>query len=467
MSLAIPDTGSFRDPNGKIYQRSGEIFRTVMGHAAEEFASFRESGLFDRLVEKGRIVPTQEVDASVLGKLAVDPSMVLQHERLPFISYPYEWSFPLLKSAAILHLTVQLDALEAGFSLSDSTAYNVQFDGVRPVFIDILSFRRYQEGEVWAGHRQFCEQFLNPLLLRAFFGIPHNSWFRGSLEGIDTQSLARMMPWWRNLSFNVLSHVTMQAKLQSAAIADNGKSVAKAKSVKLSKLGYQRMLQSLRDWIGGLQPKDTGATVWQHYAETTTYDTEEQQAKKRFVAEFSEKVKPKLLWDIGCNTGDYSEAALASGAGRVIGFDFDQGALERAYARAKAKRLNYLPLFQDGANPSPDQGWANSERKSLAKRGDANGLLALAFEHHLAIGRNIPLDGVVASLVDLAPTGVIEFVQKQDPTVQQLLALREDIFPDYTPVAFEAALRARARIVKSETVSATGRTLYWFDRTTD
>jgi hypothetical protein len=128
--------------------------------------------------------------------------------------------------------------------------------------------------------------------------------------------------------------------------------------------------------------------------------------------------------------------------------------------------LKFLPLFQDGANPSPDQGWANQERKSLAKRGDANGLLALAFEHHLAIGRNIPLDGVVASLVDLAPTGVIEFVQKQDPTVQQLLTLREDIFPDYTPQAFEAALQSRARIVKSETVSASGRKLYWFDRST-
>jgi len=156
--------------------------------------------------------------------------------------------------------------------------------------------------------------------------------------------------------------------------------------------------------------------------------------------------------------------ALGSGAERVIGFDFDHGALERAYARAKAKKLNFLPLFQDGANPSPDQGWANRERKSLAKRGDANGLLALAFEHHLAIGRNIPLDGVVASLVELAPSGVIEFVQKQDPTVQQLLALREDIFPDYTPEAFEAAINARARIVKAETVAATGRKLYWFDR---
>ena len=156
--------------------------------------------------------------------------------------------------------------------------------------------------------------------------------------------------------------------------------------------------------------------------------------------------------------------ALTSGAERVIGFDFDQGALERAYARARSKSLNLLPLFQDGANPTPAQGWANAERKSVAARGGADAIMALAFEHHLAIGRNVPLDRVVEWLIKAAPAGIIEFVQKSDPTVRQLLALREDIFPDYTQENFAAAIAARARIVKSEKVSAAGRTLYWFDR---
>jgi len=464
MSHAVADAGSFRDPSGKIYALGGEIYRAVKGKAVGEFAAFKDSGLLDKMIQKGALVSTEEVNAKVLAKVGIDPSLVLHHAKVPFISYPYEWSFPLLKAAAILHLNIQIEALRGDFSLTDSTAYNVQFNGVKPVFIDVLSFRKYVDGEIWAGYRQFCEQFLNPLLLRAFFGIPHNNWFRGNLEGIETAMLARMLPWWRNLSFNVLSHVTMQAKLQNTAIADNGKSVARAKSVKLPKLNQERMLLSLRDWISGLQPKDTGQTVWQHYAENTTYDSDEQKAKKRFVAEFCGKVKPKQLWDIGCNTGDYSEVALSSGATQVVGFDFDHGALERAFARARARMLNFLPLFQDGANPSPDQGWANSERKSVMSRGGANGIVALAFEHHLAIGRNIPLPGVVEALVRMAPQGVIEFVQKKDPTVQQLLALREDIFPDYTSETFETALKAKARIVKQETVSASGRTLYWFDR---
>lgn len=464
MSHALADAGSFRDPSGRIYDLNGEIYRTVLNKAVAEFIHVRDSGLAAKLMSKGKLVATEEVKNSTLKKAGIQAPMVLRHARIPFVSYPYEWSFPLLKAAALLHLDVQIEALRAGVSLSDSTAYNVQFDGPNPVFIDVLSFRQYHDGEIWAGHRQFCEQFLNPLLLRAYFGIPHNAWFRGNLEGIETTMLARMMPWWRNFSFNVLSHVTMQANFQAGAMANNAKGIAKAKTVKLPKLGFERMLLSLRDWIKGLQPKDTGATVWQHYAENTTYNDAERLAKVRFVSEFCSKRKPKVLWDIGCNSGDYSEVALGAGADRVIGFDFDQGALERAYARAKAKKLNLLPLFQDGANPSPSQGWANEERKSTIARGGADGVVALAVEHHLAIGRNVPLDGVVDSLVKMAPAGVIEFVQKDDQTVQQLLALREDIFPDYNQATFERALKVRARIVKSEKVSASGRTLYWFDR---
>ena len=155
---------------------------------------------------------------------------------------------------------------------------------------------------------------------------------------------------------------------------------------------------------------------------------------------------------------------LQSGAGQVIGFDLDQSAVERALLRARAKSLNFLPLVLDAANPSPAQGWKEAERKGLHARARADALIALAFAHHLAIGRNIPLDDVVDELTALAPRGVIEFVQKSDPTVQRMLVLREDVFPDYSEYAFKTALQRRARIVRAETASANGRRLFWFER---
>jgi ribosomal protein L11 methylase PrmA len=148
----------------------------------------------------------------------------------------------------------------------------------------------------------------------------------------------------------------------------------------------------------------------------------------------------------------------------VVGFDFDQGALDTAFARAKTERLNFLPLFLDAANPPPSQGWGQTERMGLMQRADADGVLALAVVHHLAIGKNAPLGGVVDWLVSMAPTGIIEFVQKSDPMVQALLQLREDIFDDYNEQSFVSALEAKATIFKSVTVSAAERRLYWFRR---
>ena len=138
--------------------------------------------------------------------------------------------------------------------------------------------------------------------------------------------------------------------------------------------------------------------------------------------------------------------------------------LSQGHAAAD-KGLNFLPLYQDSANPSPSQGWMCRERRSIEARGGAEAIIALAFEHHLAIGRNVPLEQLVMWLVGLAPKGIIEFVQKSDPTVQQLLALREDIFADYGMEAFEAQLRRRARVVAAQQVSRSGRMLYCYERT--
>jgi len=464
MTKPLENTGSFRDPSGRVFEANGEIFRTVRENAVDHYEFVKGTGLLQDLADQGQIVTTQEIDRSALGEAAGDAQLVLRHSRIPFISYPYEWSFSLLKSAALLHLDIQIAALERDVSLSDASAYNVQFDGINPVFIDILSFRKYQEGELWAGHRQFCEQFLNPLLLRSMFAIPHNDWFRGSLEGIDMVRFANLIPTWRKFSPNLFSHVLMPARMQNRAISNSDENIARAKKVSLPKQRYMHILIQLQHWISGLKAKDSDATTWQNYELTHTYNNDEEQAKQAFVAQFCAKVKPDTLWDMGCNSGEYSEVALSAGANRVIGFDFDQGALDHAYGRARDKKLNLLALFQDGANPSPDQGWNMSERRSAAHRGGADALVALAFEHHLAIGKNIPLDRVVKWLVSLAPQGIIEFVQKTDTTVQRMLALREDIFDEYSQENFEAALKSCAKIIETKVVSKEGRTLYWFAR---
>ena len=459
------DGGSFRDPSGHIYRINGKIFRTVSAVAASAYEFVRNSGALSEWAEQGLVLGVQETDFSVLGPVSPEVRYVLEHPTLPFVSYPYEWPFQALKTAALFHLDLQMKALARDITLSDASAYNVQFLGSRPVFIDHLSFKPYQEGEFWTGHKQFCEQFLNPLLLRALLGVSYNGWYRGNLEGITAVDLNSLLPLHRKLSWNVFSHVTLQARGQKKAIEGKKEKEIKAlRHRKLPRRAYLGMLSQLRNWIVRLEPANTGKTVWGDYATTHSYSSEEAKAKHAFVAEFVRKTKPCMLWDLGCNTGDYAETALRSGAERIIGFDFDQEALDRAFLRAQEKNLNFLPLFLDATNPSPNQGWNCQERAGFQARASADALLALAFEHHLAIGRNVPLDYVVKWLVDLAPIGIIEFTPKDDPTIQKMLALREDIFPNYSEENFVCALKRHARVVGSKTVSATGRRLFIYDR---
>jgi ribosomal protein L11 methylase PrmA len=430
--------------------------------AAADFDFVRNSRLVEELHADDKLVAETVIDAELLGEFARDAHCVLEHPRLPFISYPYEWSFSALKAAALLHLEIQQRALKKDVTLTDATAYNIQFVGHRPVFIDNLSFRRYEDGEYWAGHRQFFEQFVNPLLLRSMNGVAHNAWYRGELEGISAEDLSRVLPWRSRLSWNVLTNVFMQARLQNAS--GSSAAIEKAKSRKLPRIAYDQILHGLHKWVSKLQPKENTKTVWQDYATDNSYADEEAVNKRKFVAEFTNAVRPALLLDIGCNTGDYSIEALENGAQLAVGFDFDTGALEYGYRRAVDEGRNFLPLHLDAANPSPNQGWGQAERMGFRERAKGDAVLGLALIHHLAIAKNLPLAEVIAWLVAMAPQGVIEFVPKNDAMVQRLLQIREDLFDDYDQEIFEKYLGDRARIVKSEQVSASGRVLYWFDR---
>jgi len=458
---AIP--GSFRDPGGRVHRVGDRIFRTVMPSAAAAFEAVRASGLHDRLIERGVLIRHAQVDPAELGEAAAGAACVLEHPRLPFVSYPYEWPFAALKAAALLQLDLLLEALAAGFTLSDATAYNVQFVGAEPVFIDTLSLRPYEEGSYWLGHRQFCEQFLNPLLLRSHLGLDYHAWYRGTLEGIPAADLDRLLPWWRKLSPNVLMHVSMQSRLQAGEGARE-KAEAAVKRGGLSRKGFTDIVRGLRVWIDALAPAGLRNTPFAHYADDNTYSSEDTAMKARFVADHIGATKPAVVMDLGCNTGRFAQAVLEGGAGYVVGIDGDTGALDRAYAQARRHQRRLLALHMNLSDPSPDQGWSQGERAGLARRSaeSCDAVLALALVHHLSIAGNVPLARVVQWLVSLAPRGVVEFVPKSDPMVQRLLALREDIFPDYDEGAFVRALEERSEIVATASVPGTGRRLFQF-----
>ena len=463
-AISVFAPGSYRDPRARVFFNRDRVLRAISPDASAAFRQARETGLLDELVSEGKLVPFWDVEP---GGAHLPPGLdtvgvLLEHERLPFISYPYEWAFTALKEAALLHLEIQLRALERNLKLIDASAYNIQFQGPWPVFIDHSSFGPYEEDEAWIGHRQFCEQFLNPLVLHARAGVPFNDWFRGSLEGLTTRDLASVLPFSSRLSPVPLIHITLPAFFENKAVrARRASDPVHSSKVRLPRPAFRRMLRSLRKWIGRLKPKET-VSVWSGYAEDNIYAVEEAERKSAFVAEFAGKRKPALIVDVGCNTGDYSKVALANGARRSIGLEPDPVALDQAFRRARSENLDFFPLYQNIRNPSPGQGWNGEERSSLRARTSADGVLALAVLHHIVIGCHVPMGQALAWIVGIASDGVIEFVPPSDAMVMRLLSQRGGVAHDYSADHFDATLGNLARVVKSETISASGRRLVWY-----
>jgi hypothetical protein len=150
--------GSFRDPSGFLFTRDGVLYRQINRSYRTDYDRLVNSGLCQRLVDMGLLVPHQEVEIRPAEPHSA--YKVIRPEVIRFISYPYEWSFSQLRDAALTSLTIQKYAVAHGMSLKDCSAYNIQFHYGRPILIDTLSFETLQAGQPWVAYRQFCQHFL-------------------------------------------------------------------------------------------------------------------------------------------------------------------------------------------------------------------------------------------------------------------------------------------------------------------
>ena len=235
------------------------------------------------------------------------------------------------------------------------------------------------------------------------------------------------------------------------------------KNKKLKKSYYLSILSNLKNFIESLKPFKE-QSVWGEYSRDNTYDDEEKKNKHEFISNYFSKINPNKILDLGCNNGEYAKLALKSGCKSVVGLDYDLNAIDEAYLIAKKEKINFLPLYFDVSNPSSNIGWYQKERKGFLERLSFDCVIALAFEHHLAIAKNIPLNDVIQWITSLAPKGIIEFVPKNDPTIQSMIKLKGDIFPDYSYDNFEKILSNLTKITSKKIISKSGRILFSYEK---
>jgi hypothetical protein len=445
---------SFRDPAGFVYNSEGQFFRQINLSYSEIYDEVINCGLFDSLIEKNWLLPFEE-DGTESFK-SDDGYKIIKPLRIPFVSYPYEWSFSQIKDAALLTLDIHLAALQKGLLLKDASSYNIQFYKGRPIFIDHLSFDLSDRYGVWPAYGQFCRHFLAPLVLMSRVNIQLGQLYRLYLDGVPLDLATAMLPAKNRLNPGLLMHLYLHARSQNK-YADQGNKLKE--SQKLTSKQLISIARSLRNTVKNISWKPSN-TEWGDYYTDTNYNDVAMTSKKEIVSDFLQQISPKKVWDLGGNIGVMSRLALQNGA-HVLSFDIDPAAVEKNYLQCKEENeRNLLPLIMDFNNPSPDIGFACRERDSLTTRGPADLLLALALIHHLSISNNLPFIYLSEYFSSLGNWLIIEFVPKKDSQVQRLLTSREDIFVDYTEDYFEASFSNNFSIIKKERISESDRIVY-------
>jgi ribosomal protein L11 methylase PrmA len=444
---------SFRDPSGFLFFQDGSIYRQVNLIYKQNYDHLIGSGLYKALVDSGLLISHEEVGMDYAR--SDDAYRILKPELIPFISYPYEWCFSQLKKAALTTLEIQKIALEYGMTLKDGSAYNIQFMNGRPVFIDTISFEKYRDGQPWIAYRQFCQHFLAPLALMSYKDIRISQLFRIYMDGIPLDLASSFLPFRTRFKFPLLSHIHLHAKSQRYF----ANKTADKRGRGMSRRSFLALVDNLESAVKRLKWQPKG-TEWADYYEDTNYSSDAFAKKKQILAEFLDKLKPGIVWDLGANTGLFSRVASKNGA-MTVSFDMDPAAVEKNYLESVEKcETNILPLILDLTNPSPGIGWENRERDSFRERGPADTVMALALIHHLAIGNNLPLDRIAAFLKKICKSLIIEFVPKDDSQVQRLLSTREDVFPEYKQSVFEIIFKKYFAVEDAVKIEKTQRTLY-------
>lgn len=457
------ESGSFRDRNNQVFYHQGEVYRGISKQAYDNWLAISDKDFFQELISSKKIVGTSIAQQGVYPDSGW--AAILHHDRIPYVSYPYEWAFGMLKEAALLHLAILEQGIQNGWILKDASAYNVQWNGHKPVFIDTTSFEPHVSGTPWLGYRQFCMMFLNPLLLKAHKNIDYLPLLRSNLEGIEPTETAKFFNrseiWRKGVSFHVFMHAMIQLRTTANEIQGKrgNQSGYRPKHTKSMVLGT---LQSIRRIIKSLKVNQQ-TTTWSHYDETHSYLEDTFVDKKEFVEKHVSKKQWLMVWDIGCNTGTFSKICSPY-AEYVVSMDGDAMAIETLFDRFQHEKFtNILPLVMDLANLSPAQGWMGKERKTIEERGKPDLLLCLALIHHMVISANIPLRSYIEWIRSLDCVVIIEFVGPSDEMTMQLLKNKANQYEDYNEENFLSILKEMFTVRDSRLLKDGKRTIYYLE----
>lgn len=447
---------SYRDPSGHVYVENGIIKRIIFPSYFPQYEALETAGFFQKAFQHKLLIPHEEIEKSAT-------QICIQPAQIPFITYPYEWSFQQYKEAALHTLKLQKYALQNNFSLKDATAYNIAFYKGNAIFIDTLSLDFYAENTPWRAYKQFITHFLGPLVVAKYHGAEFLKTMSNFIDGIPLKLIASLLPGKTKLNPFLYTNIHLLAKYENKHQEEN---VKESKQASLSKKGLFNIIDNLYNYIKKLQLKEQ--SEWGNYYQKTNYSDTAFQQKSIIINDWIQNIQAKSVIDVGGNDGTFVRQITSEIDVALVG-DIDNNAVdENYYTVKKDKEQNMLPFVIDLLNPSAAIGFQNTERFSFIQRVQEfqpDATLALALIHHLSLTGNVPFENSAAFFASFSKNLIIEFPKRADSYATRLLNAKaefKDQFGHYNLEHFEKTYSEHFELIAKTAITDSERVLYLF-----
>lgn len=434
MSATNNTTGSFalKEPQymtvgldrcGRLFMHEGAVYRGLTPKGLATYNHMLYKGALDRLFQIG-LVPTE------FAKLTMEqyPAIVL-HKKLPFISYCREWSFGMLKQAALLQCRIARETIPIGLTTKDAHPWNVAFDYTRPVFLDLgsIDFLCNFSMDHWIS--EFRTHYYIPLWLAANKRFRLARWCTKEDHGPIKEVLSHRVI--KNIMMTY-QHLTCEAR----------------------KKGFLFFLNALIDHIESLNVLPVQGE-WSNYSQDTW--------KEEFVGKVLRDLSINTAIDMGANKGQYSIAASDAGLS-VVAFDIDEHCVDYLFEKAHHQKRLVLPLVIDFLYPTPASNmnlfYTNSFDRLRCDIG-----IALALVHHLVFRSNVNFE-IIASIINryVYRYALVEYISIEDKHVLKFDGFDEAKREWYTEKKFVNEFMRYFKSFKVWPTPLDTRKIYLFER---
>lgn len=457
MAAAELTLETFRDPAGSLRIVGDRVTREVRRDHAEAALHFLQSATAEEWVAQGRLIETTFLTSN-------NGDTLLEHPRVFFPSYPWEWTPSAWIAAGQLTLDLCEGLIDEGLILKDATPLNILFRGARPVLVDVLSVeKRDPASPLWLAYGQFVRTFLLPLLAYEHLGWPLSASMH-KRDGYEPADLAPHLSRWQRWREPFRSLVTLPLMLEgSGGKAAQNAGVKQSPETAMATLrrNLGQLRRHLRRIEQNLHARRT-TSRWSSYAHSADhYGVEDQKLKRQFVRDALAAAAPRHVLDLGANSGVYTRIAAERGA-TVVAWDTDLPATEENFREAQRRDLNIAALLANPARPTPALGWRNAESLALLdrSRGRFDCVMMLGLIHHLLLAEQIPLAAIAIQLRELTSSwAIVEWVPASDPRFVDLLRGRDALYGHLDEAVFVEATQSHFTIVLRE-VLPNGRILF-------